>query len=128
MTLEEALGEDLRRLRPERVVVVRPGEWRLAQSLPEVVRAAGCAWSERPDLHFYCDPADFADWAKGRRELRMEHFYRWMRRRERVLMDGDAPRGGRWNFDAENRRSFGRAGPGLLARPRASRRTRSPAR
>lgn len=118
-TLEAALAEDLETLRPERVIAVKPGEWRLAQSLPEIARAAGCAWSERPDLHFYCDPLDFADWAKGRRELRMEHFYRWIRRREGVLMEGDQPRGGRWNFDADNRKAFGRAGPGLLACPPA---------
>lgn len=116
-TLELALEADLAALRPQRVVAVRPGEWRLAQSLPDVVRRAGCAWSERPDLHFHCDPLDFADWAKGRRELRMEHFYRWIRRREGVLMDGDQPRGGRWNFDADNRKSFGRAGPGPLPSP-----------
>jgi deoxyribodipyrimidine photolyase-related protein len=118
-TLEDALARDLQLLRPERVVAVKPGEWRLAQSLPEVARAAGCAWSERPDLHFYCDPQEFADWARGRRELRMEHFYRWIRRREAVLMAGDQPVGGRWNFDADNRGSFGRAGPGLRAQPRA---------
>ena len=117
-TLEAALEEDLAAMRPERVVAVRPGEWRLAQSLPQVARKAGIAWSERPDLHFHCDPLDFADWAKGRRELRMEHFYRWIRRREGVLMDGDQPRGGRWNFDADNRKSFGRTGPGTLPAPR----------
>jgi deoxyribodipyrimidine photolyase-related protein len=118
-TLEAALAQDLETLRPERVIAVKPGEWRLAQSLPEIARAAGCAWSERPDLHFYCDPLDFAHWAKGRRGLRMEHFYRWIRRREGVLMEGEQPRGGRWNFDADNRKSFGRAGPGLLAKPPA---------
>ena len=118
-TLDDALAADLASLQPERVVAVRPGEWRLAQSLPEVVRNAGCAWSERPDTHFYCDPEDFAEWAKGRRTLRMEHFYRWLRRREGVLITREGgPTGGRWNFDAENRKAFGRMGPGLLAKPR----------
>ena len=110
-TLEAALAADLAALRPRRVIAVRPGEWRLAQSLPEVARAAGASWSERPDTHFFCDIDDFADWARGRREMRMEHFYRWIRRREDVLMDGDQPVGGRWNFDAENRKAFGKAGP-----------------
>lgn len=116
-TLEAALAADLARLQPERVVAVRPGEWRLSQSLPDVVRAAGVAWSERPDTHFYCDPAAFADWARGRGTLRMEQFHRWIRIRERVLVDGHAPTGGRWNFDTANRRAFGRAGPGLLPPP-----------
>ncbi|UAY75093.1 MULTISPECIES: cryptochrome/photolyase family protein [Pseudoxanthomonas] len=118
-TLEDALAHDLAALRPDKVIAVRPGEWRLAQSLPQVAATAGVDWRERPDLHFFCDPADFADWARGRRELRMEHFYRWIRRRENVLMDGAQPVAGRWNFDADNRGSFGKAGPQQLPAPAA---------
>ena len=43
--------------------------------------------------------------AGGRKQLRMEFFYREMRRKTGLLMDGDQPAGGRWNFDAENRKS-----------------------
>ncbi len=118
-TLEDALAHDLAELRPEKVIAVRPGEWRLAQSLPKVVNAAGSRWVERPDLHFYCAPEEFADWARGRRELRMEHFYRWIRRREGVLMDGEQPVAGRWNFDADNRGHFGKDGPQDLPQPAA---------
>lgn len=116
-TLDAALAADLAALRPERVVAVRPGEWRLAQSLPAVCREAGVPWSERTDTHFYCDPHDFADWAKGKKELRLEFFYRWLRKREDVLMADGEPVGGRWNFDADNRGSFGKRGPGLLPKP-----------
>ncbi|MCC7247388.1 MAG: cryptochrome/photolyase family protein [Lysobacter sp.] len=117
-TLDAALAADLAALRPERVLAVRPGEWRLAQSLPAVCREAGVPWSERIDTHFYCDPHDFADWAKGRKELRLEFFYRWLRKREHVLMADGEPVGGRWNFDAENRGSFGKRGPGAVPKPR----------
>jgi deoxyribodipyrimidine photolyase-related protein len=66
----------------------------------------------RPDRHFLCSREEFARHAAGRRQLRMEFFYREMRRRHGVLLDADGgPQGGQWNFDAENRRSFGRAGP-----------------
>jgi deoxyribodipyrimidine photolyase-related protein len=118
-TLEAALSADLARLRPERVIAVPPGEWRLAQSLPQACRDAGIPWSERPDLHFYATPAEFADWARGKRELRLEFFYRWLRKREDVLMEGGQPVGGRWNFDTENRGAFAKAGPGLLPAPQA---------
>ena len=117
-TLEAALAEDLRRLKPARVLAVRPGEWRLAEALPRVCAEAGVPWSERADQHFLCDHADFEAWAKGRKEYRLEHFQRWLRRRERVLMDGDEPAGGAWNFDAENRAAFPKAGPGRLPAPR----------
>jgi deoxyribodipyrimidine photolyase-related protein len=46
---------------------------------------------------------DFDGWAEGRRGLLMEDFYRWQRARYDVLMDGDAPVGGRWNLDHDNR-------------------------
>jgi deoxyribodipyrimidine photolyase-related protein len=118
-TLEAALAADLATLQPAKVVAVRPGEWRLAQSLPQVAAEAGVPWAERPDLHFHCDPADFADWARGRHDLRMEHFYRWIRRREDVLMDGAEPAGARWNFDTDNRKAFGRGGPQDLPLPPA---------
>jgi deoxyribodipyrimidine photolyase-related protein len=118
-TLEDALAADLARLKPERAIAVKPGEWRLAQSLPQVCREAGVAWIERPDLHFLASPEDFADWAKGRKELRLEFFYRWLRKREDVLMADGEPVGGRWNFDSENRETFGKRGPGTLPAPRA---------
>jgi deoxyribodipyrimidine photolyase-related protein len=118
-TLDAALAEDLARLRPQAVRAVQPGEWRLAQSLPMVCRDAGVAWQACVDTHFYCTPEDFAGWARGKRELRLEFFYRWLRKREDVLMRDGEPEGGRWNFDAENRGAFGRQGPGLLPPPLA---------
>jgi len=56
------------------------------------------------DDRFLCTPAEFKQWATGRKQLRMEYFYRDMRRRSGLLMDGDQPAGGKWNFDAENRK------------------------
>jgi deoxyribodipyrimidine photolyase-related protein len=51
---------------------------------------------------------DFAAWAQGYKQLRLELFYREGRRRFGVLMQGEGkaaqPLGGQWNFDAENRK------------------------
>jgi deoxyribodipyrimidine photolyase-related protein len=52
---------------------------------------------------FLCHRDEFATWAAGRRTFKMEDFYRWQRRRLGLLMDGDEPVGGRWNYDADNR-------------------------
>jgi deoxyribodipyrimidine photolyase-related protein len=117
-SLADALAEDLRLCRPRRVVAVRPGEWRLAISLPETAKTAGVPWAERGDRHFFLDPDGFNTWARGRREYRLEHFYRWMRRREGILMQAGGPVGGIWNFDFHNRASFGRHGPGQTPPPR----------
>lgn len=52
---------------------------------------------------FLCHYSDFADWAEGRTQLKLEDFYRWQRRRLGYLMDGDEPVGDRWNYDHDNR-------------------------
>ena len=52
---------------------------------------------------FLCSADAFAEWASSRKSLKMEDFYRWQRRRLDLLMDGDEPVEGKWNFDADNR-------------------------
>lgn len=116
-TLEAALVEAIARWRPDRVIWVCPGEYRLRQRLKAVVEAAGLVAEERPDRHSLVDESWFAKWAGERKTLRMEHFYRAQRRRFAVLMDGQEPVGGKFNFDAANRRSFDARGPGLLPEP-----------
>ena len=118
-TLGEALRADLERLRPKRVIMAQAGEHRVAADLSAAVASAGLELEVAPDAHFFITPGEFEAWARDRRELRLEYFYRWMRRRTGILMDGDEPAGGRWNFDAENRSSFGAAGPGWLPSPAA---------
>ena len=104
-------------MRPQRLILTAPGDWRVLQALREVARATGVPLELRDDRHFYTTVRDFAAHAAGRHSLRMEYFYREQRRHHGVLMDGDGPAGGRWNFDAENRQAFGPDGPGLLPQP-----------
>lgn len=104
-------------LRPQRLILAAPGDWRVLQALRDVARTVGVPLDLRDDRHFYTTVRDFAAHAAGRRTLRMEYFYREQRRRHGVLMNGDEPVGERWNFDEENRQSFGDAGPGLLPQP-----------
>ncbi len=100
-------GEILRAvsvLTPDRVVVTEPGEWRLREGFEALRLALPVPLEIQPDTRFMCSHAQFSEWAAGRRELRMEYFYRDMRRRHDVLMEPDGkPVGGRWNFDTENR-------------------------
>lgn len=98
------LGRAVRRHRPGRVVVTWPGEWRVLEDVRGWEAALGVPVEIRPDARFLCPPADFARWAGDRPGLRMETFYRGMRRRTGILMTPDGrPEGGRWNLDAENR-------------------------
>lgn len=119
-TLPKRLVRDLDTLQPEVVIVTRPGDLQLHQELGEALDAADPPWQLREDPHFLTTPQDFADWAQGRKQLRMEYFYRQQRQRYRILLDGDGePRGGRWNFDADNRDSFDADGPPPHSRPQA---------
>ncbi|HBB75984.1 MAG TPA: cryptochrome/photolyase family protein [Planctomycetaceae bacterium] len=103
---------------PDRLVVVEPGEHRVQEELREAAREAGIPLDVRPDRHFLTSRDDFAAHARGRKQLRLEYFYRPLRETLGVLMEDGEPAGGRWNFDAENRGAFPKSGPGALPRPR----------
>jgi deoxyribodipyrimidine photolyase-related protein len=65
----------------------------------------------RPERGFVTTRADFAGFAQGRqRRLLLEDFYRWQRTRLGLLMDGDQPAGGQWNYDHDNREPPPRTG------------------
>jgi len=117
-SLAQALAADIKALKPAELVWVRPGDWRVWQSLLAVAEGAGVKVDERDDRHFMSTPAEFSDWAKGKKELRLEYYYRLLRKRLNVLMDDGEPVGGKWNFDADNRGSFDARGPGPLPAPK----------
>lgn len=110
-SLAKQLAEDLAQIQPKRVCLVKPGDWRVEQSLITVINQYNLTYEILPDTHFLSTPEAFSAWAKGRKELRLEYFYRWMRQQNHILMDGQKPVGDQWNFDKDNRGSFGQMGP-----------------
>jgi len=116
-SLPQALARTLAECAVQRIVLTEPGDYRVREALRQAAAAARVVLELRPDRHFLCSTDEFAAHAKGRKQLRMEYFYREMRRRHQVLMDGDEPAGGQWNYDAENREGFGPAGPGFVPAP-----------
>ncbi|MDE8349345.1 MAG: cryptochrome/photolyase family protein [Acidocella sp.] len=104
-TLDGEILRAVAALAPNRIIVTEPGEWRLREGFEALRLALPVPLEIQPDTRFLCTHAQFNDWAEGRRELRMEYFYRDMRKRHNVLMELDGkPVGGRWNYDAENRK------------------------
>lgn len=83
------------------VIATEPGEWRLIEALQEMPLKLHMV----NDTRFIASHKEFEDWAEGRKELRMEWFYREMRRKTGLLMDGDKPVEGKWNFDHDNRKA-----------------------
>ena len=99
-------------LKPDRIVVVRPGDWRILQEAQQWEDQFGIETEILDDDHFTCSLDEFNEWADGRKELTMEYFYRERRKTLGILVDGDGkPEGGQWNYDHDNRETFGKDGP-----------------
>jgi deoxyribodipyrimidine photolyase-related protein len=88
----------------ERIVVTEAGEWRVAAMLESWADKFDVAVDIRADDRFLVTHHEFAQWAEGRKSLRMEWFYREMRRKTGLLMEDGEPAGGKWNYDTENRK------------------------
>ena len=71
-----------------------------------MVGTGGTSLVITPDTRFIATHEAFATWADGRKQLRMEYFYRDLRRRTSILMQDGEPLGGQWNYDAENRKKL----------------------
>ena len=100
------------------IVCVEPGEWRLKQSIEALALELNIVLEMRQDAHFYCTHQEFKVWVANKKELRLEYFYRLMRKTHGVLIDQDGnPEGGQWNFDRDNRKPFPKKGPGLIPPP-----------
>ncbi|MDE2347550.1 MAG: cryptochrome/photolyase family protein [Gammaproteobacteria bacterium] len=111
-SLADELRQSIDRLRPASLRLTAPGDHRVLTSLRATAAAAGVPLEVCADRHFYASVREFAAHARGRRQLRLEYFYREQRRRHDVLMEDGRPVGGRWNFDEDNRHAFPPGGPG----------------
>jgi deoxyribodipyrimidine photolyase-related protein len=98
------LARAVARYHPDQVHVTEPGEWRIWEMMQEWREELDCPVTLHPDTRFLASREDFARWADARKQLRMEYFYREMRRKTGLLMEGDQPVGGQWNFDHYNRK------------------------
>lgn len=88
------------------IIVTEPGEYRLAEDFKVWSHKFGVTVDVRTDTRFLCTIDEFKNWADGRKQYRMEYFYREMRKKHAILLEkGDKPAGGKWNFDKENRKA-----------------------
>ncbi len=92
----------------DQVVVTQASEWRVNEMMASWGEGLAAPVEIRPDDRLLCSREDFSAWAGGRRNLRMEFFYRHMRQKTGFLMNGNEPVGGQWNFDSDNRKALGK--------------------
>ncbi|MBU6195434.1 MAG: cryptochrome/photolyase family protein [Burkholderiales bacterium] len=116
-SLGAELSAAIARLKPQGLVMTAPGDWRVLEAVKAVAADCQLPLDIREDRHFFSTVRDFAAHAKGRKQLRLEYWYRELRVRHQVLMDGEQPVGGQWNFDADNREAFGKEGPPPIPAP-----------
>ncbi len=117
-TFAEQLRAAISALKPKKLLMVEAGEWSVAREIEAVAAETALPLEIREDTHFLCTREKFQKHAAGRKQLRMEFFYREMRQHADVLMEKGKPLGGQWNYDHDNRESFGKSGPGLRIPPR----------
>ncbi len=103
-SLTQEVSRAVARHQPAKILVTEPSHWAARQSIVAWGKRFHCAVDVLEDDRFLCSHTAFGAWAEGRKQLRMEYFYREMRKKTGLLMSGAAPEGGKWNFDTENRK------------------------
>jgi deoxyribodipyrimidine photolyase-related protein len=90
---------------PRAIHVTEAGEWRVRSMLESWETRFAIPVTIHEDDRFLCSHAEFDSWAAARKQMRMEFFYRDMRRKTGLLLtEAGEPEGGQWNYDADNRK------------------------
>ncbi|HIC7358122.1 TPA: cryptochrome/photolyase family protein [Legionella pneumophila] len=91
------------------ICLTEPGEWRVLKMFHDLKNQLVIPLTIHEDNRFLCKINEFRNWAKGKKQLRMEFFYRMMRQKYRLLVDSNGkPIGGSWNYDTQNRKNANR--------------------
>ena len=97
-TTKAGIEQVKNKMKPDVILAVEPSSYRLRESLLGLVNFI-------PNDFFLTNRNDFLNWASAQKKLLMENFYRIQRQQLNLLMDGDKPMGGSWNYDSENRKA-----------------------
>ena len=120
LSIIEVLRGQILKKKISHLVCIEPGEWRLRKSLEALAAELNVELEILEDEHFYCSPQDFKKWVADKKEIRLEYFYRLMRKTHNILIDSEGnPEGGQWNFDQDNRKPYPKKGPGLIDAPKS---------
>jgi len=100
------LQRAISRHNPQKIIITEPSEYRVLDKVLKWQELYKIPVEIFDDARFLCSKIEFRKWARNKKELRLEFFYREMRKKYKILVDADLkPLVGRWNFDAENRKT-----------------------
>lgn len=104
-TLSHEIKNLINDYEPEAVTITAPSEYRVLKEIEELAKEISTTLDIKQDDHFLCSTSEFKEWSKNKKALRMENFYRYMRKKHNILMYDKEPEGGKWNFDSQNRQT-----------------------
>lgn len=88
----------------KKIVITEPSEYRILNAVKNWESTFKIPVDILEDTRYLANKSEFNAWASGKKQLRMEFFYREMRRKYSILIDDNEPTGGKWNYDSENRK------------------------
>ncbi|MFK7974102.1 MAG: cryptochrome/photolyase family protein [Rickettsiaceae bacterium] len=104
-SLKEEVQEIIKERSVKKIIITRPSEYRILQEIKPWKRFLGIPVQILEDDRFLCTPSEFRQWVGNKKQLRMEFFYREMRKKYNILINNNEPEGGKWNFDNANRKT-----------------------
>ena len=87
--------------------VSKPSDFKTLKDLMYFCQSSGVELKIYEDKNFITTPDDYQYWAKDKKSTTQEFYYRWLRKRNNILMDDNSkPIGGSWNYDKDNRQGI----------------------
>ena len=105
-SLEQNLTSIIKKHQISKFEYLLPDEYRLDQKLEAFCNQLDIDSSSKDTEHFYTERNDISKFFEGKKEMVMEYFYRDMRKKHDLLMNGKQPVGGQWNYDKSNRKKW----------------------
>lgn len=90
----------------EQFEYLAPDEYRLDEQLKVFSKQLNIPTSTFSCEHFYTERDELKNFFTGKKQFLMESFYRYMRKKHQILVINNQPEGGKWNYDASNRKKW----------------------
>jgi len=101
-SLKSEIQKAIQKHQPAKIIVTSPSEYRILEDIEQWENDFNLPIEIRTDSRFLCTSQEFKKWTNSRKQLRMEYFYREMRKKYNIFMNGTTPEGGQWNYDIQN--------------------------